>query len=82
MTISRRVMGWLCGNIWLKLLSLGLALLLWMVVSGEATVERGLRIPLELTQVPATVELLGDAIRLASRASWPATPACRRASVR
>ncbi len=60
MTISRRVMGWLFGNLWLKLLSLGLALLLWMVVSGEATVERGLRVPLELTQVPAGVELLGD----------------------
>ena len=53
MTVSRRVMGWLFGNLWLKLLSLGLALLLWMVVSGEATVERGLRVPLELTQVPA-----------------------------
>src|SRR5580765_2692698 len=56
MTISRRVMGWLFGNLWLKMLSL----LLWMVVSGEATVERGLRVPLELTQVPAGVELLGD----------------------
>ena len=53
-------MGWLFGNLWLKMLSLGLALLLWMVVSGEATVERGLRVPLELTQVPAGVELLGD----------------------
>jgi YbbR domain-containing protein len=44
----------------LKLLSVGLALLLWMVVSGEETVERGLRVPLELTQVPAGLELLGD----------------------
>ena len=60
MTVSRRVMGWMFGNLWLKLLSLGLALLLWMVVSGEATVERGLRVPLELTQVPASIELLGD----------------------
>ena len=31
-----------------------------MVVSGEETVERGLRVPLELTQVPAGLELLGD----------------------
>ena len=45
---------------WLKLLSVGLALLLWMVVSGEETVDRGLRVPLELTQVPAGLELLGD----------------------
>jgi YbbR domain-containing protein len=53
-------MNWLFGNIWLKLLSLSLALMLWMVVSGEETVERGLRVPLELTQVPAGLELLGD----------------------
>jgi YbbR domain-containing protein len=53
-------MTWLFGNIWLKLLSLSLALMLWMVVSGEETVERGLRVPLELTQVPAGLELLGD----------------------
>jgi len=57
---SRRAAAWLFGNIWLKALSLGLALLLWMVVSGEETVERGLRVPLELTQVPAGLELLGD----------------------
>ena len=60
MTLSHRVAGWLFGNLWLKALSLGLALLLWMVVSGEETVERGLRVPLELTQVPAGLELLGD----------------------
>jgi YbbR domain-containing protein len=59
-TRSRRVFTWIFGNIWLKLLSLGLALLLWMVVSGEETVERGLRVPLELTQMPAGLELLGD----------------------
>jgi YbbR domain-containing protein len=59
-TISRRIGAWIFGNLWLKLLSLGLALLLWMVVSGEETVERGLRVPLELTQVPAGLELLGD----------------------
>jgi YbbR domain-containing protein len=60
MTLSRRVLHWIFGNIWLKLLSLGLALMLWMVVSGEETVERGLRVPLELTQVPNGLELLGD----------------------
>ena len=60
MTSSRRVMHWVFGNLWLKLLSLSLALMLWMVVSGEETVERGLRVPLELTQVPAGLELLGD----------------------
>jgi YbbR domain-containing protein len=47
-------------HFWLKLLSVSLAVLLWMVVSGEETVERGLRVPLELTQVPSGLELLGD----------------------
>ena len=60
MTLSRRIARWVFGNIWLKVLSLGLALMLWMIVSGEETVERGLRVPLELTQVPAALELLGD----------------------
>ena len=60
MTLSRRIARWVFGNIWLKVLSLGLALMLWMIVSGDETVERGLRVPLELTQVPAALELLGD----------------------
>src|SRR5262245_2925659 len=37
-----------------------MALVLWMVVSGEETVERGLRVPLELQQVPAGLELTGE----------------------
>jgi YbbR domain-containing protein len=60
MTLPRRVAAFVFGNAWLKLLSIGLALMLWMVVSGEEKVERGLRVPLELTQVPAGLELLGD----------------------
>ena len=44
----------------LKLLSVGLALSLWMVVSGEETVERGLRVPLEFQQFPAGLELQGE----------------------
>jgi YbbR domain-containing protein len=60
MTLSRRVVGWLFGHLGLKVLSLGLALLLWMVVAGEETVERGLRVPLELQQMPAGIEVLGD----------------------
>ncbi len=42
------------------MLSVALALLLWLVVSGEETVERGLRIPLELQQLPAGLEVTGD----------------------
>lgn len=51
---------WPFRHFGLKLLSLALALLLWMVVAGEETVERGLRIPLELQQAPAGLELTGD----------------------
>lgn len=51
---------WPFRHVGLKLMSLALALLLWMVVAGEETVERGLRVPLELQQVPAGLELTGD----------------------
>ena len=51
---------WPFRHLGLKLLSLAMALLLWMVVSGEETVERGLRVPLELQQLPAGLELTGD----------------------
>jgi YbbR domain-containing protein len=51
---------WPFRHLGLKLLSLGLALLLWMAVAGEEIVERGLRVPLELQQLPANVELSGD----------------------
>jgi YbbR domain-containing protein len=51
---------WPFRHFGLKLLSLALALLLWMVVSGEEIVERGLRVPLELQQAPAGLELTGD----------------------
>lgn len=51
---------WPFRHLGLKLLSLAMALLLWMVVSGEETVERGLRVPLELQQVPAGLELTGE----------------------
>jgi YbbR domain-containing protein len=44
----------------LQLLSVGLGLSLWMVVSGEETVERGLRVPLELQQFPPDLELQGE----------------------
>jgi YbbR domain-containing protein len=58
-TLSRRLVTWPFRHLGLKALSLALALLLWMVVSGEETVERGLRVPLELQQMPADLEL-GD----------------------
>src|SRR5712692_9360779 len=60
MTLSKRFVTWPFRHLGLKVLSLGLALLLWMVVSGEETVERGLRVPLERQQVPAGLELLDE----------------------
>ena len=52
---------WPFRNFGLKVLSLGIGVMLWMSVSGEETVERGLRAPLELQQFPSGLEILGDA---------------------
>src|SRR4051812_33707346 len=48
---------WPFRHLGLKVLSLALAVMLWIVVAGEETVERGLRVPLELQQFPAGLEL-------------------------
>jgi hypothetical protein len=47
-------------NLALKVVSVVLAALLWLIVSGDRTVERALRIPLEFTNIPAALELVGD----------------------
>src|SRR5688572_10129270 len=47
-------------HIGLKAVSIALAALLWLVVSGEQIVERALRIPLEFTNMPAQLELVGE----------------------
>jgi YbbR domain-containing protein len=52
---------WPFRHFGLKVLSLGLAVLLWAVIAGEETVERGLRVPLELQQFPPGLELQGEA---------------------
>ena len=52
---------WPFGNLGLKALSLGIGVLLWFSVSGEETVERGLRAPLELQQFPSGLEIQGEA---------------------
>jgi YbbR domain-containing protein len=52
---------WPFRNAGLKALSLGIGVLLWISVSGEETVERGLRAPLELQQFPSGLEILGEA---------------------
>ena len=45
----------------LKFVSIALAALLWIAVAGEQTVERSLRIPLEFTNLPSQLEVVGDA---------------------
>lgn len=47
-------------NVGLKVLSIGIAVLLWFGVAGERVVERALRVPLEFQNVPAHLELLGE----------------------
>jgi len=47
-------------NLALKIVSVVLAALLWLIVSGEQTVERVLRIPLEYTNIPEQLELVGE----------------------
>ena len=48
---------WPFRHVGLKLVSAALAVAIWLAVAGEETVERGLRIPLELQQFPLGLEL-------------------------
>ena len=45
----------------LKVLSLALAALMWLLVSGERIVERAMRIPLEFINLSAELEVVGEA---------------------
>ncbi len=49
-------------NLGIKALSLLLALLLWFVIAGETASEMGLRVALELQNMPRDLELTGDAV--------------------
>lgn len=52
---------WPVRNVRLKLVSVCIASLLWMVVAGDRVVERVLRVPVELQGMPANLELVGPA---------------------
>ena len=52
----------LLQNLPLKLVSLGLATVLWFVIAGEKTSEMGLSVPVELKNFPKDLELTGDAV--------------------
>jgi YbbR domain-containing protein len=47
-------------NIWLKFLSVCIAVLLWLVIAGERVVERVLRVPVEFQNLPTVMELVGN----------------------
>ncbi|HXG57264.1 MAG TPA: CdaR family protein [Vicinamibacterales bacterium] len=47
-------------HLWLKVLALLLASVLWLTVAGEHVVERSMRVPLELRNVPPQLEIVGD----------------------
>src|SRR5260221_595875 len=52
----------LLENIPLKLVSLGLATLLWFVIAGEKTSEMGVSAPLELQNFPMDLEVTGEPV--------------------
>jgi hypothetical protein len=54
--------SFLLDNLGLKALSLGLAVVLWFVIAGQKTSERGLQIPVELQNIPTDLELTGDPV--------------------
>lgn len=47
-------------HIWLKILAIALASLLWLTVAGEHVVERSLRVPLEFRNIPEALEIVGN----------------------
>jgi YbbR domain-containing protein len=47
-------------NLGLKALSVAIAVLLWLTLSGEQIVERGIRVPLELQNLPEDLLLVED----------------------
>lgn len=53
-------MKFLVENLPLKMISLGLAVLLWYVIAGEKTSEMGVSVPVELQNFPKDLELTGD----------------------
>jgi hypothetical protein len=47
-------------HIGLKLVSLGLALLLWWTVAGDPTVERNMRVPLQFQNMSEALQIVGE----------------------
>lgn len=52
---------WPFRHFGLKTVSVAIAAILWIFVSGDEIVERGLRVPLEFQQFPGGLEMMGEA---------------------
>ena len=52
----------LSGDNLLRIASLALAVVLWVIIAGRDTAERGLIIPVELRNVPPDLEITGDTL--------------------
>jgi hypothetical protein len=50
------------GDTLLRLASLALAVVLWVIIAGRDTAERGLDVPVELRNKPADLEITGDTV--------------------
>ena len=55
------VKNWITHNWFLKLLSFGFAMTLWIAVASETSSEIGIEVPLEYHNVPAQMEITGGA---------------------
>ena len=55
------VSNWITHNWFLKLLSFGFAMTLWVAVASETSSEIGIEVPLEYHNVPAQMEITSDA---------------------
>lgn len=52
----------LAHSFWLKLLSLVLALVLWVAIAGEKTSERGFAVPVEFSNLPRDLEVVSGSL--------------------
>jgi YbbR domain-containing protein len=52
--------NWITNNWHLKIVSLVLAVMLWMAVANQASSEIGLEVPLEYRNIPRQLEITGD----------------------
>ena len=53
---------WILNNIWLKLIALLSAVLLWSAVSREPVIEVGYNVPIEFHQVPEDLEITTEVV--------------------